>query len=151
MVKQSLASNRQVFLFVPRIEQVQQMLAYMRAFFPEYAAMMEGVHASDPQREEKVRAFRQKAYRLMVTTTILERGVTIPGSDVVVVGAEAPVFDEASLVQIAGRVGRSIEDPEGTVLYVQAYRAEAAKAAVRQIARMNRLAEKLRQRRAGSS
>jgi len=144
MVRQSLAADRQGFLFVPKIEQVQQLLAYMRAFFPEYAAMMEGVHAADDKREEKVLAFRQKTVRLMVTTTILERGVTIPGSDVAVVGAEAPVFDEASLVQIAGRVGRSADDPEGTVLFVQAYRAEAAKRAVRQIVRMNRLAEKLR-------
>lgn len=150
MVEGSLGAGRQVFVFVPRVDQVEEMLAYMRLLLPAYAAKMEGVHAADPLREDKVLAFRSKEYVLMVTTTILERGVTIPSSDVVVVGAEAPVFDEASLVQIAGRVGRSMDDPQGTVLFLQAYRAEATKAAVRQISRMNRMARHLRERGVGS-
>lgn len=143
MVRTSLAADRQVFLFVPRIEEVESILAYMKASLPEHAGIMAGVHAADPMREEKVLAFREKAIKLMVTTTILERGVTIPGSDVVVVGAQAPVFDEASLVQIAGRVGRSTDDPKGSVLFLQAYRAQAPQAAVRQITQMNRLAKRL--------
>ncbi|MGZ0051785.1 hypothetical protein [Brevibacillus gelatini] len=61
----------------------------------------------------------------------------------IVVGAEAPVFDEASLVQIAGRVGRSFDDPAGTVLFLQAERAQAPRLAVRQITRMNQLANRL--------
>lgn len=143
MVQTSLAADRQVFLFVPRIEDVGSTLAYMQGSLPQYADSMAGVHAADPLREEKVLSFRKKAIKLMVTTTILERGVTIPGSDVVVVGAQAPVFDEASLVQIAGRVGRSPDDPGGTVLFLQAYRAKAPQAAVRQIKQMNRLAKRL--------
>lgn len=143
MVRTSLAADRQVFLFVPRIEEVESILAYMQASLPEQAGSMAGVHATDPSREEKVLSFRKKEIKLMVTTTILERGVTIPGSDVIVVGAHAPVFDEASLVQIAGRVGRSTDDPKGTVLFLQAYRAKAPQAAVRQITQMNRLAKRL--------
>jgi len=147
MVKASLDAGRQVFVFVPRIEEVPRMLSYLQAVLPEYREGMAGVHASDPSREEKVMAFREKTVKLMVTTTILERGVTIPGSDVAVVGAQAPVFDEASLVQIAGRVGRSPDDPQGTVLFVQSYRATAPQAAVRQITQMNQLAKQLRDRR----
>nr|WP_276531876.1 helicase-related protein [Brevibacillus invocatus] len=144
MLKTSLDAGRQVFVFVPRIEEVPRMLGYLHEILPEYRTFMAGVHASDPDREEKVLAFREKAVKLMVTTTILERGVTIPGSDVAVVGAQAPVFDEASLVQIAGRVGRSPDDPQGTVLFVQSYRADAPQAAVRQIMQMNELAQRLR-------
>lgn len=146
MVRDSIAADRQVFLFVPRIEEVESILAYMQSSLPEHAGTMAGVHAADPMREEKVLAFREKAIKLMVTTTILERGVTIRGSNVVVVGAQAPVFDEASLVQIAGRVGRSPDDPKGTVLFLQAYRAQAPQAAVRQITQMNRLAKRLSSR-----
>lgn len=147
MLKASLDAGRQVFVFVPRIEEVPRMLGYLQVMLPDYREGMAGVHASDPAREEKVMAFREKAVKLMVTTTILERGVTIPGSDVAVVGAQAPVFDEASLVQIAGRVGRSPDDPKGTVLFVQSYRAAAPQAAVRQITQMNQLAKQLRDRR----
>lgn len=143
-VSSSLEAQRQVFLFVPRIDDVERVLDYMQKMLPDHAQQMAGVHAADPLREEKVRAFRDKRYVLMVTTTILERGVTIPRSDVVVIGAEAPVFDEASLVQIAGRVGRSADYPTGTVLFLQADRAGAPRAAVRQIEGMNRLADALR-------
>ncbi|MFE1630406.1 helicase-related protein [Brevibacillus reuszeri] len=144
MVRSSLDNGRQVFLFVPRIDDVEKVLAYIQQLLPAHAPQMAGVHAADTLREEKVQAFRDKQYKLMVTTTILERGVTIPRSDVVVLGAEAPVFDEASLIQIAGRVGRSIDDTTGTVLFLQADRANAPKAAVKQICRMNQLALKLR-------
>ncbi|WP_429844156.1 DEAD/DEAH box helicase [Brevibacillus sp. FIR094] len=139
----SLDANRQVFVFVPRVAEVERVLEYLQMWMPLHAAQMTSVHAADPMREEKVDAFRKKRYALMVTTTILERGVTIPKSDVVVLGAEVPVFDEASLVQIAGRVGRSIDDPTGGVLFLQADRATAPKRAVRQINQMNQLAQKL--------
>lgn len=142
-VKRSLDAERQVFVFVPRIDDVDVVLAYLQKAMPDRSEQMAGVHASDPLREEKVLAFRNSRYTLMVTTTILERGVTIPKSDVLVVGAEAPVFDEASLVQIAGRVGRSFDDTAGSVLFLQAERAAATKLAVRQISRMNQLAKKL--------
>ncbi|MDG3045198.1 hypothetical protein OE903_19940 [Bacillus sp. B6(2022)] len=42
----------------------------------------------------------------MVTTTILERGVTIQDVQVGVLGAESPIFTESALVQISGRAGR---------------------------------------------
>ncbi|MFD2369400.1 helicase-related protein [Brevibacillus sp. GCM10020057] len=147
LVRDCLQEERQLFVFVPRIEDVDRVLGYFLKFFPDEASRMAGVHAADPGREEKVRAFRERRCRLMVTTTILERGVTILRSDVVVIGAEAPVFDEASLVQIAGRVGRSADDPTGTVLFLQADRAAAPRAAVRQISRMNQLAAALQRTR----
>jgi competence protein ComFA len=80
---------------------------------------------------------------LLVTTTILERGVTIPESDCIVCGADNPVFDQASLVQIAGRVGRSAAAPGGLVLFLAEKRAQPPRAAIREIKRMNRLAQKL--------
>ncbi|WP_029100303.1 DEAD/DEAH box helicase [Brevibacillus thermoruber] len=149
-VKASLAAGRQVFVFVPRVEDVPRVLQYLQARLPDHANAMAGVHAADPEREQKVRLFRDKRHAVMVTTTILERGVTIPRSDVIVVGADAPVFDEASLVQIAGRVGRSADAPEGTVLFIQSHRSTAPYAAIRQIRRMNRLAERLRKKEAPS-
>lgn len=151
LVRESLRSERQLFLFVPRIDDVEMVLAYLTKFFPSEASRFGGVHAADPLREDKVLSFREKRCRVMVTTTILERGVTIAGSDAAVIGAEVAVFDEASLVQIAGRVGRSADDPAGTVLFLQAERAAAVRAAVKQIRRMNQLAKVLRSREEGQA
>ena len=73
---------------------------------------IEGVHSEDPLRKEKVQAMREKEIPILLTTTILERGVTFPKLDVAVFGAEDRIFTESALVQIAGRVGRSSELPE---------------------------------------
>ena len=43
--------------------------------------------------------------------------MTFIGVDVVVYQADHPVFDEAALVQIAGRAGRKKEDPYGEVKF----------------------------------
>ncbi|WP_232697850.1 DEAD/DEAH box helicase [Brevibacillus daliensis] len=135
----SLRENRQIFLFVARIEMIPVVLTYLRKHFPDFVGQIEGVHAADPEREHKVKAFRQKEYIMLVTTTILERGVTIPRSDCVVLEAEAAIFDEASLVQIAGRVGRSADSPDGDVLFLVGQKATAPRKAIRQIQRMNKL------------
>ncbi len=139
-IDQSFQQDRQVFVFVPRVSEVPPVLAYLQKQFPHDAERMEGVYASDPLREEKVLKFRKKDYRLLVTTTILERGVTIPRSDVIVLGADEAIFDEASLVQIAGRVGRSADAPDGKVVFLIKERTQPTRDAIKQIEQMNRLA-----------
>ncbi|MGR5963386.1 helicase-related protein [Bacillus cereus] len=86
---------------------------------------IEGVHAEDPGRKEKVAAFRKGEIPLLVTTTILERGVTVKNLQVAVLGAEEEIFSESALVQIAGRAGRSFEAPYGEVIYFHYGKTEA--------------------------
>lgn len=53
-----------------------------------------------------------------MTTTVLERGITIKGLQVIIINADSPLYDEASLVQIAGRVGRKNDEPTGEVIFI---------------------------------
>src|SRR5699024_10868656 len=69
------------------------------------------VHSEDRLREQKIKKFRKKHLHVLITTTILERGVTFPSIDVIVLHAGHKVFDEAALIQIAGRAGRNKDDP----------------------------------------
>ena len=85
---------------------------------------IEGVHAEDPEKK-KVAAFRKGEIPLLVTTTILERGVTVKNLQVAVLGAEEEIFSESALVQIAGRAGRSFEAPYGEVIYFHYGKTEA--------------------------
>ena len=62
------------------------------------------------------RRFSGKEYRVLVSTTLLERGITVPSVQVIVLRADHPVFTMASLVQIFGRAGRSFDDPKGECL-----------------------------------
>ncbi len=128
--------TRQILLFLPTISLTTKLLPKIQAMFPD--KKIESVHAEDEERKEKIDAYRNHEIDIILTTTILERGVTFPSVDVVVMDAGHAVFDEAALVQIAGRAGRSPDDPTGEVLFLHQGRTEALVSAIKQIKTMNR-------------
>ncbi|GEN54438.1 hypothetical protein HFA01_27000 [Halobacillus faecis] len=130
---------RQLLLFLPSIKMAEQIADYLK----ERNYEVQSVHAEDRGRAEKILAFRKKEYRVLVTTTILERGVTFPSVDVYVIDAGHVVFDEAALVQIAGRAGRSPDDPKGNVIFYHVGKTDEMLDAVDSIHYMNRLGKKL--------
>ena len=81
---------------------------------------------------------RQNEINFLITTTILERGVTFPGIDVFVLGADDDVFSSAALVQIAGRVGRKIDRPTGDVIFWCGGYSKNVLEAIKQIRYVNR-------------
>ncbi|SDQ25062.1 competence protein ComFA [Virgibacillus salinus] len=127
--------NHQLLIFVPTIILAEKLYRNLLQILDDNVV---AVHASDSNREEKIRQFRNKQIRILVTTTILERGVTFPAVDVVVFDAGHTVFDEAALVQIAGRAGRSPKDPTGEVVFFHNGKTEAMVQAVRSIQTMNK-------------
>lgn len=139
-LKKSLERDAQLFVFVQKIVQTEPMAALLQTALrhPYIAA----TSSQDAERSEKVQRFRAREIRVLVTTTILERGVTIPKSDVYILDADGRLFDEASLVQMAGRAGRSADDPFGNVYFCSKERNQSQVAAVRHIQTMNRMARK---------
>src|SRR5699024_966650 len=95
------------------------------------------VHADDATREEKMHHFRRGNIQVLLTTPILERGVTLPSIDVFIINAGHIVFDEAALIQIAGRAGRSKSDPDGEVIYLHTRKTRAMILVVCSIKKMN--------------
>jgi late competence protein required for DNA uptake (superfamily II DNA/RNA helicase) len=91
-------------------------------------------------RTDKVLQFRQLQLRIIVTTTILERGVTVPKSDVFVLEADSPLFQSTTLIQMAGRAGRRADDPYGYVTFCSTEWTRSQREAVRDIRRMNKIA-----------
>ncbi|WP_257350260.1 DEAD/DEAH box helicase [Pseudalkalibacillus decolorationis] len=134
-IDNKLTSGVQSFLFVPTIDD----LTTIHSILKEYPGI-DSVHASDLDRIEKIRRFRKGEIRMLLTTTILERGVTVPGIDVGVIGADHEVFSSNALVQIAGRVGRSIGDPYGEVVYFHYGKTTAMVSAKREIKSHNQRA-----------
>ncbi|WP_374955074.1 helicase-related protein [Paenibacillus sp. PCH8] len=139
-IRTSIQREAQVFVFVTRIAQIEAFVHLMRRTFP--GIHIEGTSSQDPDRAGKVTAFRERTIRLLVTTTILERGVTIPRSDVFILDADNGLFDEASLVQMAGRAGRSMDDPTGRVVFASSRRTHSQVKAVAQIRKMNTIARR---------
>lgn len=136
----SIRRGAQVFVFVSRIRHIEPVVALLRSHFP--GLPIEGTSSQDKSRSDHVLDFRATNTRLLVTTTILERGVTVPKSDVYILDADSELFDEASLVQMAGRAGRSKDDPRGTVVFVSKEWTKSQRNAVRQIRSMNVIAGK---------
>jgi competence protein ComFA len=136
----SLDRGAQIFLFVPHIDSIPALVSIIRSAYPNMT--VEGTYSKDKGRTEKVERFRGKELRIIVTTTILERGVTVPKTDVFILDADSPLFDDASLIQMAGRAGRKLEDPQGNVYFCAPEWTRPQRDAVRQIRAMNRLAQK---------
>lgn len=137
-LKERLASGKQAFLFVPSVRLIDEVVDLCR----ELDQRIEGVHAEDPERREKVLRFRSGDMPIIVTSTILERGVTIPNSDVAVLGSEDGIFTESALVQISGRVGRSASYPNGNITFFHFGKTKTMIDAKRHIQQMNHKAFK---------
>lgn len=116
LVKYLEQNKHQCLIFVPTIDEASLLERVIQQQFKTLAIM--SVSAQDPQRTEKVQLMRQRKIQYLVTTTILERGVTLPDIDVIILGADHRNFTSRSLLQIAGRVGRKISRPTGLVLAI---------------------------------
>jgi competence protein ComFA len=142
-IRQRKQPKRQLLIFVPTIALTEQLQARLSRLLTQEKVIhtpeeLSSVHADDAEREEKVMDFREKKLRVLITTTILERGVTFPSVDVAVLDAGHAVFDEAALVQIAGRAGRNAKDPTGEVQFFHEGKTEAMLEAIYQIKEMNK-------------
>lgn len=100
------------------------------------------VHSKDPLRKQKVQMVRDGKVELLISTTILERGVTFSNCQVCIVGAESRLFTRASLVQMSGRVGRKQDFPSGQLLFAHQGVSWAMKQAEKEIIGMNQIARK---------
>jgi competence protein ComFA len=132
-INKKVSQNRRFLLFAPSIGMAKQLAKITNIPY---------VHASDPDRIEKVESYRNEKMLAMITTTILERGVTFPSIDVAILDAGHKVFDEAALVQIAGRAGRNAKDPYGDVVFFHQGKTKAMVKAKNSIEMMNQLARR---------
>ena len=109
-----IKENKQVFIFTPTIEKCEQIYHLISMFIKggNY------VHSKRNNRKEIIEAFRKKMYRFLVTTSVLERGVTVRDLQVIIMQTDHKIYEKGTLIQIAGRVGRKIDAPTGEVLYL---------------------------------
>lgn len=139
-----LQQRIQLLIFVPTIELVEAVVAGLKRDWPQPAPgkdWVRGCYAAHPRKEETIAAFQRSEYPVLVTTTVMERGLTIPRLAVLVLYAdEERIFSANTLVQIAGRVGRTADYPGGQVFFLARRISPPMVAACRQIKEFNRLA-----------
>ena len=124
-----------LLIFASEIKKGQEFAEILQSTFPNEKVGF--VASTTENRLEIVEKFRQKEITILVTTTILERGVTFPCVDVFVVEANHRLFSRSALVQIAGRVGRSMDRPTGELIFFHDGATMAIEKAIKEIQEMN--------------
>lgn len=124
-----------LLIFASEIKRGQEFAEILQNNFPNEKVGF--VASTTENRLDVVEKFRRKEITILISTTILERGVTFPCVDVFVVEANHCLFSRSALVQIAGRVGRSMERPTGELIFFHDGTTMAIEKAIKEIQEMN--------------
>lgn len=107
-------NNKQIFIFCPTISICEIVYKFLRPIFKNGNF----VHSKREKRQVIINDFKNGKYKYLVTTAVLERGVTVKDLQVIVFLADHKIYDRYSLIQIAGRAGRKKDAPEGRVIFL---------------------------------
>jgi transcription-repair coupling factor (superfamily II helicase) len=95
----------QSFIVVPRIADMPELEDWLRLNVPEIRYVSAHGQMSPTEVEDRMGAFYEKRYEVLLSTTIVESGLDIPSANTIVLH-RADRFGLAQLYQLRGRVGR---------------------------------------------
>jgi len=96
----------QSFIVVPRIADMPEVEEWLHKFVPEIRFVSAHGQMSPGEVEERMSAFYEKKYEVLLSTTIVESGLDIPSANTIIIH-RADRFGLAQLYQLRGRVGRA--------------------------------------------
>ncbi|MDR0831733.1 MAG: DEAD/DEAH box helicase family protein [Bacillales bacterium] len=123
------------FIYVPTIDMGLSLYYWLKFFIKGLI----NISSKTSNREEIISNIHKGLYKCIITTTILERGVTFKGLQVIVYHAENNIFEEKTLIQMAGRVGRNFLEPDGEVIFLSTKHREEIDNAIKTIFQANSL------------
>ncbi len=110
IVREALLRERyrggQAFFVCPRIEDLEEAAAFLRENLPEAKFVVAHGQMPPGELEDKMSAFYDGKFDILLSTTIVESGLDIPTANTLIVW-RADMFGLAQLYQLRGRVGRS--------------------------------------------
>lgn len=125
--------TRQQLWFVSNIKLAQRIYE----IYKDKGLRLAYVFAADENRREKIIKFKNHEIDILITTTILERGVTFDDIDVFILDASSPMYNKAALIQIAGRVNRKKEFQNGKVVFFNQGITKIIEESISEIKKMN--------------
>jgi competence protein ComFA len=137
IIRRSLKAGRKLFVFVPTVALSDLVCKGLSNSLqiPRIAS----IHSSHPNRDLHREAFSKGEIDIIVSTSVLERGITVPNADVLILYADyEQVFDTATLIQMAGRAGRTEDDTEARVYFAAEHITPSMRTAVQLTHDMNR-------------
>ncbi len=132
-IREYKKNNKPVFVFAPTIELCEKIYKVI-SFFIKGGNY---VHSKRKYRTEIIEEFRNNLYSFLVTTSVLERGVTVKDLQVIICQTDHKIYEKGTLIQIAGRVGRKKDAPDGEVIYLCEKITEDIKESIADISKNN--------------
>ncbi len=133
-IKYFLDNGKKLFIFVPTVDQSIKLAKVLGLFFHNGTY----INSKRENNESLIEEFKNGKYDYLVTTAVLERGVTIKDLQVIVFHADSEIYDDHALIQIAGRAGRKKDAPEGKVIFIGKRKTEHMERAINEIVTANK-------------
>lgn len=133
-MRKMISEGKKVFVFAPTISRCESLFKITKIFVKNGTF----VHSKCKERAQKISRFKKGEYDYLVTTAVLERGVTFKNLQVIIYDADSEIYNSQTLIQIAGRVGRKIDAPKGQVLFLVNKRTPEIEEAISTIRNKNR-------------
>ncbi|MCK6595934.1 MAG: transcription-repair coupling factor, partial [Bacteriovoracaceae bacterium] len=105
-IKKELQRGGQVFIVHNKVNDMEQFVANIRDLVPEAKIVYAHGQMSEKELEDRVSAFYNGDYQILIATTIIESGIDIPNANTMIID-RADTFGLAQLHQLRGRIGRS--------------------------------------------
>ena len=105
-IYKELSRNGQVFLLYNCVENIERKVYEIQSLVPEARIVFAHGQLTKEELEDRMQAFIDYEYDILVCTTIIETGIDIPNANTLII-LDADRFGLSQLYQIRGRVGRS--------------------------------------------
>ncbi|MBE6150615.1 MAG: transcription-repair coupling factor [Firmicutes bacterium] len=105
-VYKEMSRNGQVFILYNSVEKIERKMYELQNLIPDAKIVITHGQLSKSEIEERMEAFINHEYDIMLCTTIIETGIDIPNANTLII-LNADRFGLSQLYQIRGRVGRS--------------------------------------------
>ncbi|MCQ2794773.1 MAG: DEAD/DEAH box helicase [Bacilli bacterium] len=128
-IKEYRKNKKPLLIFAPTISLAESIYSILKIFVKKGHF----VHSKCLDRKEIITDFKKHKYDYLVTTSVLERGVTIKDVQVIIYNADDEMYDSGVLIQISGRVGRKIDAPTGEVIFLANKVSQSMKEAIHAI------------------
>lgn len=133
-IKYYVRNKLPCIVFVPTIELSKQIRQFLNIFIKSGYY----INSKSIDRQIIINSFKKSKYTFLVSTMVLERGVTIPNLQVIVYNANSSIYDKNSLIQISGRVGRKKDYPYGEILYLANYKTKEMSDSISELNNINK-------------
>ncbi len=118
--------NRKLLIFIATISKGNN----FSKILDKYQIEHQFIYSTHPKRKQILDTWKTSSVGILLTTTILERGVTFDDIDVLVIDSDDQFYTKAALVQIAGRARRKKDLQLGQVYFCYGNYTQTIKASI---------------------